>query len=120
MSDLISREEAIDAVEKSRRANCHQDRKAASAHEYEHRHFLKILRDLTSAEPQWIPVSKRLPKESGIYLVTLKTDGVAYLESEFPNGFVYVSTYDAVIMNWGYGGKDVIAWMPLPKPYKGE
>ena len=69
------------------------------------------------AVPQWIPVSERLPKESGIYLVTLKTDGVAYLESEFPNGFVYVSTYDAVIMNWGYGGKDVIAWMPLPEPY---
>lgn len=75
---------------------------------------------LINAKPQWIPVSKRLPKESGIYLVTLKTDGVAYLESEFPNGFVYVSTYDAVIMNWGYGGKDVIAWMPLPKPYKGD
>ena len=51
MSDLISRQEAIDAVEKSRRANCHQDRKAASAHEYEHRHFLEILIDLPPAEP---------------------------------------------------------------------
>lgn len=57
MTDLISRQAAIDAVEKSRRANCHQDRKAAAAHEYEHRHFLKILMDLPPAYPKkgkWI------------------------------------------------------------------
>ena len=77
-------------------------------------------KDKTSAEKrgEWIPTSERLPKESGIYLVTLKTDGVAHFESEFPDGFVYVSTYEAVIMNWEYGGKNVIAWMPLPEPYK--
>lgn len=69
------------------------------------------------AEPQWIPVSERLPEESGIYLVTLKTDGVPHFEIEFPNGFVYVSTYEAVTMHWGYGDKNVIAWMPLLKPY---
>ena len=57
MTDLISREEAIDAVEESRRLNHHQDGKEACAHEYEHRHFLKILRDLPSAYPKkgkWI------------------------------------------------------------------
>ena len=50
--DLISRQAAIDAVEESRRLNHHQDGKEACAHEYEHRHFLKILRDLPSAEPK--------------------------------------------------------------------
>ena len=49
MSDVIDRQAAIDAVEESRRLNHHQDGKEACAHEYEHRHFLKILRDLPSA-----------------------------------------------------------------------
>ena len=52
MSDYISRQAAIEAVEESRRLNHHQDGKAACAHEYEHRHFLKILRDLPSAQPE--------------------------------------------------------------------
>jgi hypothetical protein len=52
MDDLISRQEAIDVVEKSRRLNHHQDGKVASNHEYEHRHFLKILRDLPPAYPK--------------------------------------------------------------------
>ena len=58
MNDLISRQEAIDRVEKSRRLNHHEDSKAACAHEYEHRHFLKILMDLPPAYPKkgkWIP-----------------------------------------------------------------
>ena len=50
--DTISRQDAIDAVEKSRRLNHHRNRKEACAHEYEHRHFLKILRDLPPAQPE--------------------------------------------------------------------
>lgn len=50
--DTINRQMAIDAVEESRRLNYHQDGKAACAHEYEHRHFLKLLRDLPSAQPE--------------------------------------------------------------------
>ena len=50
--DTIYRQDAIDAVEESRRLNHHQDGKDACAHEYEHRHFLKLLRDLPSAQPE--------------------------------------------------------------------
>lgn len=50
--DAISRRDAIDSVEESRRLNHHQDGKEACAHEYEHRHFLKILLDLPSAQPE--------------------------------------------------------------------
>ena len=53
-------------------------------------------------EPRWIPVTERLPKET------------------HPDGFVYVSAYDAVTMHWGYGDKNVQAWMPLPEPYRGD
>ena len=52
--DLISRKTAIDAVEESRRLNHHQDGKEACAHEYEHRHFLKILMALPTAQPEII------------------------------------------------------------------
>ena len=55
--DLISRQAAIDAAEESRRLNHHQDGKEACAHEYEHRHFMKILIDLPSAQSD-----KRLEK----------------------------------------------------------
>lgn len=70
MNDLIDRQAAIDAVEESRRLNHHQDGKAACAHEYEHRHFLKILRDLPSAQPEqkqekgkWIKKMSIIEKE---------------------------------------------------------
>lgn len=59
MGDTISRQVAIDAVDKSRRLNHHQDKKMARAHEYEHRHFLKILGDLPSAQPErngWVHI----------------------------------------------------------------
>ena len=52
MDDLISRRAAIDDVEESRRLNHHQGGKEACAHEYEHRHFLKILMELPSAQPE--------------------------------------------------------------------
>lgn len=51
-SNLISRQAAIDAVEESRRLNHHEDGKEACCHEYEHRHFLKILYELPSAQPE--------------------------------------------------------------------
>ena len=47
---FISIREALDAVEESRRLNHHKDAKEASAHEYEHRHFLKILMDIQPAD----------------------------------------------------------------------
>ena len=52
MSNLIDRQTAIDVVEESRRLNHHRDGKEACAHEFEHRHFLKILRELPSAESE--------------------------------------------------------------------
>lgn len=50
--DLISRAEAIIAVEKSRQLNYHTDKKAISAHEHEHRHFIRILAELPPAQSE--------------------------------------------------------------------
>ena len=66
MDDLISRKAAIDAVEESRRLNHHQDGKGACAHEYEHRHFLKLLIDLPSSQPEQLT-----DKEQRIFLAAM-------------------------------------------------
>lgn len=54
--------------------------------------------------PMWIPVSEKLPEEHGEYLVTDKY------------GRVTSGLWIGNAKRW----KDVIAWMPLPEPYKAE
>lgn len=67
------------------------------------------------AEQKWIPCEERLPEEGGDYLVTTKWEG-SY------SGDTYIETNMAVyrekLEEWDC--KDVIAWMPLPEPYKAE
>lgn len=61
----------------------------------------------------WIPVSERLPEASGTYQVTCM------------DGRIYRSTYakfQCKLKRWELTGTrsywKVIAWMPLPEPYK--
>ena len=62
----------------------------------------------------WIPVSKRLPSESGKYLVTAKNiTGWWILEN---NVFVCDYAYDTFIFQ-GWEDNEVIAWCELPAPY---
>ena len=75
----------------------------------------KNLMDLPSAQPEqrWIPCSERLPDEYGEYLVTKHTIGWNCEE--------YVSNDIAYFDNDGFHKADiVIAWMPLPEPYRSE
>lgn len=63
---------------------------------------------------EWIPCSERLPEEDGFYQVTvqIKETGECYVEKK----------YYKIKKGWeSYLAKefiDVIAWMPLPEPYK--
>ena len=73
---------------------------------------LKQLREQTS----WIPVSERLPEENGFYLVTY--DGEICGENE---PFTGLAEYENG--KWVDDEEDyqcVLAWMPLPEPYKEE
>lgn len=127
MSDLIDRQAAIDALEKEK-TYC-----SAYADGYTHTDYfkqynmgltdgIKALKKLPSAQPEqkWIPCSERLPEKHGeMYLVTI-SDGSVYsfalqwdinrkrwYLSFLNNGEIYIDYID-----------DVIAWMPLPEPYK--
>lgn len=73
--------------------------------------------DLPSVNPKqsWIPVSERLPEKSTWVLVTCKNpDGYIFLDIKLINR--YTGLWD--------GDEDfigtVLAWMPLPEPYKAE
>lgn len=92
MDDLISRQEAIDALAGWK--------------------ISPIVLDTVPSEPHWISCSEKLPEESGDYLVT-----VAHHNGEL---WVEVDQFDNENGSWWHYMDDVTAWMPLPKPYKGE
>jgi len=63
-----------------------------------------IIKRLPSAQ-QWIPCSERLPDQNGKYLVVGRQKAINILK--FDGG------------RW-YGKWGVVAWMPLPSPYREE
>ena len=73
--------------------------------------------------PHWIPVTEE-PKESGKYLVTAVISFIPDHVDD-PNTYEAVTTanYSAdtrgPIQWWGNNVEKVLAWMPLPEPYKG-
>ena len=96
-------------------------------------HVMELIGALSSSEkPNWIPVSERLPKEYGEYMITWTTSysmvggkygllGIAEYEisGEYDhenNRFKGEWLLDDYIKE--YPDVKVIAWMPLPEPYK--
>lgn len=64
---------------------------------------------------RWIPVSERVPEEGEEVLCFLDSDEMAVLFRR--NNWCYVEWVDG---GFATGSYDVIAWMPLPEPYKKE
>lgn len=60
----------------------------------------------------WIPVDERLPEEDGFYLVSLN---IATDIDEIKVSRAWFSENTKVFAEYG---KAVIAWMPLPEPYR--
>ena len=76
----------------------------------------KALKKLPSAEAEWIPVSERLPEKKRSVLITTSEDFVG-------EACYWATTENHVIWKgyrWEatYWDDEVIAWMPLPKPYR--
>ena len=139
MSDLISRQAAMNHIENEYRK---------WGDEYDAMQILGDLEDFPSAQPdiardiatiienekdmrvmlaqqeqRWIPVSERLPEKEGWYITTVESEktgkrriendlfaiGIAEAHGHTPNKFC----------KDGYRQRTV-AWMPFPEPYKGE
>jgi len=94
-------------------------------------HFEKIWRAIANGTPyeerprtvsreadRWIPVSERLPEEDGEYLVTRE----AYIDREHRNMIIVRDiayfTINYIFNNGFHKTNTVIAWKPLPEPYK--
>lgn len=110
LTDLISRADAFEAV---------QDHFNADGFKGygDGQRMMDRIKALPSADAEWIPCSERLPSESGDYLCTIPLDAEeTYTEVlMFHKGRFYEEDAE-----WGATyHDDVLAWMPLPKPYKG-
>ena len=72
----------------------------------------------TRKKERWIPVSERLPKDKTYVLTTIKIPNrIAHVRSGwYEGGFIHNDNGDV----WKATDMEVIAWMPLPDPYKAE
>lgn len=123
MSDLISRKAAIKAIDDL--PNCYN----GYSDTYDKAYIIGVLEELPTIDVpdrkvgKWTPVSEKLPKPNELidrvrkyYLVQNEYgDMMVATFVEFSGGAkIWQQIYqDGAIM------EDIVAWMPLPKPWKG-
>ena len=124
MSDLIKREDAIKIMACEMYAEAQSQGYEVDSIEDFMPEAIAWMNDAPSADrPQgeWIPCSERLPEEDGDYLVTLENGVVKILgysttqRTTYPKGFYHIEDG----FSWRQVQNPVVAWMPLPKPWKG-
>ena len=122
MSDLIDRQAVAEAIENTNWYHINGEL-VSGANSQEHEPLYRAsdiyaaLEEVPSVDaPQWIPCSERLPELLyGTYAVTVIDDG-EYIETaaRYCEGKWWDDGF------FEHENKDVIAWMPLPEPYREE
>ena len=116
MDDYISRQTVIDAILAIKDYGNSDRANALGLAEF-------AVTTLPSAQPElrWIPCSERQPDKGDDYLVTLWDDGRTWVEIALWNE-TFGGRWQAVLYNdVDYSDiSNVIAWMPLPEPYRPE
>ena len=75
----------------------------------------------TQPEPQWIPVTERLPEEYGNYLISIHGEDEPDIGTINPNNKRGWSLCDASGFYWASDKSLIVtAWMPFPEPYRVE
>ena len=106
MSDLISRQAVTNCFKKW------QPYMATRLYDFEQELF-----ELPSVQPKqkWIPVSERLPEDGhSVLFCDIDNDIMVgyHVKGRSDTHFSQDGTYEDM--------KNVVAWMPLPEPYKAE
>ena len=116
--DAVRRQAVLNTLDKMDKA-LDDDRTVESYKEL----LTECYKDLTPVMPKektkWIPVSERLPEESGKYLVTFGGTyliGIDFYNTEEDTREFFEEPEEYI----GWNSDNVIAWMPLPESYKEE
>ena len=74
--------------------------------------------DVVFEEVKWIPVSEELPKDMDRLLATIvRSDGSKRVRSgHYYKGLFMMDNGDT----WKETDKEILAWMPLIEPYRGD
>ena len=105
MDDLISRQTLLNDIEELKQSPWFNDDNYFAIRKDALCCVVDLCIKKTPSAQQWIPCSERLPDQNGKYLVVGRQKAINILK--FDGG------------RW-YGKWGVVAWMPLPSPYREE
>lgn len=71
--------------------------------------------NVTAKDDGWIPVEKRLPEKKDVYLVTYHP---CYWDNVYPDIAIGIDTFRGKTTWAKKKFQKVIAWKPLPEPYR--
>lgn len=125
MDDTISRQAAIDAVYERIRQIGYENNPLVLS-------IRQAIRELPSpsAQPEWIPCSERMPAEDEDVLISyrykegegdashINIDITSYGQMYFGGNKVGDYKHWRIPFEFFESNYEVIAWMPLPEPYK--
>ena len=126
MNDLISRQAAIDKADSLYRDTKNDECYMITGYNHAISDIRAILKSFPSAQPEqrWIPCSEGLPEED--YVLISKKPSKISGDKWCVAIAIRMTDPRSGKVNWrdtGFGviqDDKVLAWMPLPEPYKGE